>query len=62
LAPRAVAIAGELDHPVYDYLHVALAEVRRATLITADSRLLEKLRRTPWAANTLHLANYAKNT
>lgn len=33
----------ELDHPAYDCLYVALAEQERATLITADQRLLRKL-------------------
>jgi predicted nucleic acid-binding protein len=58
LAPRAVAIAGELDHPVYDCLYVALAEARRSRLVTADARLLEKLRRTRWEANAFDLAAY----
>ncbi len=59
LAPRAVALAAELDHPVYDCLYVALAEARQAKLITADARLLGKLRHTPGAANALLLADYA---
>jgi predicted nucleic acid-binding protein len=61
LAPRAVAIAGELVHPVYDCLYVALAEIRQAPLITADTRLLQKVRQTPWAAGTLYLADYVKS-
>jgi predicted nucleic acid-binding protein len=61
LAPRAVAIASELDHPIYDCLYVALAEARQIRLVTADARLLEKLRSTAWAANTVHLADYGKN-
>jgi predicted nucleic acid-binding protein len=44
LAPRAVAIARELDHPVYDCFYIALSEERQATLITADRRLLKRLR------------------
>ncbi len=58
LAPRAVAIAGQLDHSVYDCLYVALAEARQATLVTADRPLLAKLGRTGWAANALDLADY----
>ena len=61
LAPRAVVIAGELDHPVYDCLYVALAEVRQARLVTADTRLVARLGQTEWAANTLYLADYAIN-
>jgi predicted nucleic acid-binding protein len=62
LASRAVAIAGSLDHPVYDCLYVSLAEARQAAFVTADTRFLGKLRRTPWAACALHLADYAKNS
>ncbi len=58
LAPRAVAIAGELDHPVYDCLYVTLAEARQAEFVTADGRLVEKLRRTRWETSVLHLADY----
>ena len=46
LAPRAVAIAGQLDHPVYDCLYLALAEAEQAVLVTADMRLLAKVRAT----------------
>jgi predicted nucleic acid-binding protein len=56
LAPRAVAIANDLDHPVYDCLYVALAELRQASLVSADLRLLQKLRGTPWEANAVSLA------
>ena len=49
LAPRAVAIARDLDHPVYDCFYLALAEERQATLVTADGRLLNRLRGTQWA-------------
>jgi predicted nucleic acid-binding protein len=58
LAPRAVEIAGALDHPVYDCLYVALAEARQARLVTADQRLLGKLRRTLWAVSAVDLADY----
>jgi predicted nucleic acid-binding protein len=59
LAPRAAVIAGELDHPVYDCLYVALAEARQVGLVTADARLLEKLQGTRWAAAGIDLAGYA---
>jgi predicted nucleic acid-binding protein len=58
LAPRAVAIAASLDHPVYDCFYLALAEARDLTLITADMRLLRRLSGTPWAAATAALADY----
>lgn len=43
LLARAAYWCQELDHPAYDCLDVALAEQERATLITADQRLLRKL-------------------
>ncbi|MEA5442363.1 type II toxin-antitoxin system VapC family toxin [Cyanobium gracile] len=43
LLARAAHWCVELDHPAYDCLYVALAERERATLITADQRLLRKL-------------------
>ncbi len=58
LALRAVILAEALDHPVYDCLYLALAETRQAKLITADTRLLGKLRQTPCKAQALHLADY----
>ena len=39
-----------LDHPAYDCLYLALAELRSAVLLTQDQRLLHKLRHVPRAA------------
>jgi predicted nucleic acid-binding protein len=50
LAPRATALARALDHPVYDCFYVALAEREAGRLVTADERLLERLRGTEWSA------------
>jgi len=58
LASRAVTIAQQLDHPVYDCFYIALAEVRQVPLITADARLLAKLRGSPWTAATVALVDY----
>jgi predicted nucleic acid-binding protein len=58
LAPRAVAIAAQLDHPVYDCLYLSLAEARDLSLVTADARFLGRLSGTPWAARTVALADY----
>jgi predicted nucleic acid-binding protein len=49
LAPRAAAIARELDHPVYDCFYLALAEAEEAPLVTADRRLLAVVRSTALA-------------
>jgi predicted nucleic acid-binding protein len=58
LAPRAVAIAGHIDHPVYDCLYLALAEAERASLITADMQLLGKVRATSWEQWVMNLSEY----
>jgi predicted nucleic acid-binding protein len=45
LLARALAMAQQLAHPVYDCVYLALAERERATLITADERLLDRIKR-----------------
>lgn len=40
---RALALAMELDHPVYDCVYLALAEALDTDLVTADTRFLRKL-------------------
>jgi predicted nucleic acid-binding protein len=56
LIQRAVTIASELDHPVYDCLYLALAEAEDAPLITADRRLVRIVRGTPLAQRVMPLA------
>lgn len=56
LAPRAAALARELDHPVYDCFYLALAEAEGAALITADRRLVESVRGRPLAERVTPLA------
>ena len=58
LAERAVAIASQLNHPVYDCFYLALAENRDVLLVTADTRLLSKLPNTTWAVQAHSLADY----
>jgi len=41
LLPRAIELAFELTHPVYDCVYLALAEQEKAALVTADRRLIE---------------------
>lgn len=48
LSVRAFALAHELGHPVYDCLYLALAELEDARLVTADRRLLSRLRGSAW--------------
>lgn len=45
--PRALAIAAQLEHPVYDCVYLALAEARDDILLTADLRLLDKIAASP---------------
>jgi predicted nucleic acid-binding protein len=59
LACRAVAIAGELDHPVYDCLYLALAEAEHAAMVTSDMRLLGKVRATSWEQRVIDLIGYS---
>jgi predicted nucleic acid-binding protein len=48
-APRALEIAIELDHPVYDCFFLALCESMEITLITADKRLIARCAGTEFA-------------
>jgi predicted nucleic acid-binding protein len=59
LIQRAAAIAREIDHPIYDCLYLALSEAQNAPLVTADERLLSKVRGTSFAERTLSLSAYA---
>jgi predicted nucleic acid-binding protein len=59
LAPSAMAIARTLGHSVYDCFYLALAEREAAVLVTADRRLLSRVRDTPWTARVTSLAEYA---
>lgn len=42
---RALELAIELDHPIYDCFYLALAERERCALVTADKRLLAAAKR-----------------
>ena len=58
LAPRAVAIADQLDHPVYGCLYLALAEAEQADLVTADTQLVGKVQATSWEQRTVSLSEW----
>lgn len=42
---RALEIAIDLDHPIYDCFYLALAERERCPLVTADERLLKAVKK-----------------
>ena len=58
LAPRAAAIAVQLDRPVYDCFYLAVAEVRQLPLVTADRQLLGRLATSRWRDAAIHVADY----
>ena len=45
LAARALELAVDLRHPIYDCLYLALAERERAPIVSADARLISAARR-----------------
>lgn len=57
LAASAMSIARQLEHPVHDCFYLALAEQRRCRLVTADNRLLGKLKAVS-SIDVLNLADY----
>jgi predicted nucleic acid-binding protein len=56
LLTAASAIARDLDHPVYDCLYLALVERDDSAMVTADRRLVRKLRNTPFEGKVTLLA------
>lgn len=50
LVARAFDLARALDHPVYDCLYLALAEIESSKLVTADRRLIGRLEGSEWEA------------
>ena len=60
LHQRALEIAIELNHPVYDCLYLACAELAGAVLVTADGRLIQAVQASEYARLTRRLANLSK--
>ena len=56
LRERALHIALDLEHPVYDCLYLACAERAEAVLVTADRRLCAVLASGPYAGLARHLS------
>jgi len=55
LLPRALDLAFELRHPVYDCFYLALAELAKAELATADLGLARKVLKQGFPRARLHL-------
>ena len=56
LEARALRLALDLGHPVYDCVYLALAERMGRVLVTADNRFFEALRATAHASQVVALA------
>jgi predicted nucleic acid-binding protein len=56
LSSRALEIAFDLDHPVYDCVYLACAEAEGGTLVTADTKLLRVVRGSEFAMLVRSLA------
>jgi predicted nucleic acid-binding protein len=50
LAGRALEMACEMRHPIYDCFYLAESERRGESLITADQRFLREVSATPYSA------------
>lgn len=50
VAQRALVLAVELDHPIYDCVYLAMAEWRNQPLLTADKRFVDRVAGTGYAA------------
>lgn len=55
LALLAFTIADNASVTIYDALYVALAEQADDVLVTADRRLCDGLKSTPWAGRAQHI-------
>ena len=58
LLDAALALSFRLDHPVYDFLYVALAERNGLRCITADLRFIRKIRSTEHATRVIALTDW----
>jgi predicted nucleic acid-binding protein len=62
LVSEALAMAGNLRHPAYDLVYVALARQQGTRFVTADKRLVAKIRSLvmppPWASLVTLLTDF----
>jgi predicted nucleic acid-binding protein len=58
LADIALTLARKIEHSAYDCFYLALAESRSAQLVTADTRLINRVARTKYKSHVIHLADW----
>jgi predicted nucleic acid-binding protein len=58
LADAAITLARKIEHSAYDCFYLALAESRSARLVTADTRLINRVARTKYKSHVIHLADW----
>ncbi|MYA79822.1 MAG: type II toxin-antitoxin system VapC family toxin [Acidobacteriia bacterium] len=58
LIERAAQIAVMIDHPVYDCLYLACAELTASALITADQQLVERAKERLPGLEVRHLGDF----
>lgn len=59
LAAPAVDLARELDHSVHDCIYLALARRRQAPFVTLDRRFVDRVAKTRYARDAVHLADWS---
>ena len=58
LADAALTLARKIEHSAYDCFYLVLAESRSAQLVTADTRLINRVARTKYRSHVIHLADW----
>lgn len=58
LRSKALDLALELNHSVYDCFYLALALARDVQLVTTDAHFLRKSEKSPHAASAIHLDDW----
>ena len=58
LASAALSIARKIEHSAYDCFYLALADSRSVRLVTADTRLVDRVARTKYESHVIHLADW----
>ena len=57
--PRALELARELNHAIYDCVYLAMAEAREDVVVTADAKFITKLASTDYAGLVVSLPEAA---